>query len=141
MVRYINHFRPMFEARAAAGWALGLVLIAASGMPHAGYFAALCTVMLLLRGTQVWRALAFRMAISTKWLAKIRIDQLLGESGQLRKSDDAMYLGTGFEWTQKHCQIAHVAREVRVVERVQVDVEVTVTMVPSASKIELAREP
>ncbi|MDK3022955.1 conjugative transfer system coupling protein TraD [Cupriavidus taiwanensis] len=107
MVRYINHFRPMFEARAAAGWALGLVLIAASGMPHAGYFAALCAVMLLLRGTQVWRALAFRMAISTKWLAKIRIDQLLGESAKLRKSDDAMYLGTGFEWTQKHCQIAH----------------------------------
>ncbi|MDF3882703.1 conjugative transfer system coupling protein TraD [Cupriavidus basilensis] len=107
MVRYINHFRPMFEARAAVGWALGLVLISASGMPHAGYFAVLCAVMLLLRGTQVWRALAFRMAISTKWLAKIRIDQLLDESVKLRERDDAMYLGTGFEWTQKHCQIAH----------------------------------
>ncbi len=47
------------------------------------------------------------MAISTKWLAKIDIDQLLMESAKLRKSEDAMYLGTGFEWTQKHCQIAH----------------------------------
>ncbi|WP_455288975.1 hypothetical protein [Cupriavidus necator] len=61
----------MYEARAAVGWALGLVLIPASGMPHSGYFAALCVAMLLLRGSQVWRALAFRMAISTKWLAKI----------------------------------------------------------------------
>ncbi|KAI3611814.1 IncF plasmid conjugative transfer protein TraD (plasmid) [Cupriavidus necator H850] len=107
MVKYINHFRPMFEARAAAGWGLALMLIATSGMPHAGYFAALCVGMLLLRGTQVWRALAFRMAISTKWLAKIRIDRLLTASATLRESDDAMYLGTGFEWTQKHCQIAH----------------------------------
>lgn len=107
MTKYINHFRPMFEARAAAGWAGSVPLIAASGMPHAGYFAAACGAMLLWRSSQVWQALSFRMAISTKWLAKVDIEQLLAESAKLRKSDDAMYLGTGFEWTQKHCQIAH----------------------------------
>lgn len=56
------------------------------------------------------RALKFRLAISTKWLTLIKIEDLLEESRLLRSNDkdeDAMYLGTGFEWTQKHCQIAH----------------------------------
>lgn len=107
MHHYINHFRPIYEFRAAIGWLLAAVLILASGMPGAGYFSLLCLVMLLFRSVQVWRALKFRLAISTKWLAVIPVGKLLALSAQMRKRDNAMYLGTGFEWTQKHCQIAH----------------------------------
>lgn len=110
MNQYINHFRPIYEFRAALGWSLAVVLILLSGMPHAGYFALLCLAVLIVRATQVLRALKFRLAISTKWLTVVKIDALLDESRQLRskdKDEDAMYLGTGYEWTQRHCQLAH----------------------------------
>ncbi|CAG2155399.1 conjugative transfer system coupling protein TraD [Cupriavidus numazuensis] len=107
MNQYINHFRPIYEFRATIGWLLALRLILTSGMPAAGYFALFCLGMLALRSTQVWRALKFRMAISTKWLTVIQVDMLLGISTQMRKDEDSMFLGAGFEWTQKHCQIAH----------------------------------
>lgn len=107
MSAYTNHFRPLFEARAVAGWLLASVVLPLSGMPHGGYLALVCLLMLAVRGTQVWAALRFRMGISTKWLTKIRIEALLRTSGALRAQEDAMFLGTGFEWTQKHCQIAH----------------------------------
>ncbi|MWL92074.1 MULTISPECIES: conjugative transfer system coupling protein TraD [unclassified Cupriavidus] len=107
---YTNHFRPIYEIRAALGWSLAAVFVLFSGIPHAGYFALLCLTVLLFRSTQVWRALKFRLAISTKWLTVERIDSLLAQSQKLRsrdKDEDAMYLGTGYEWTQKHCQLAH----------------------------------
>ncbi|AQV99488.1 conjugal transfer protein TraG (plasmid) [Cupriavidus necator] len=107
MHRYINHFRPIYEFRAAIGWLLAAALMLLSDMPSAGYFSLFCVAMLLFRSAQVWRALKFRLAISTKWLAVLRIEALLALSARMRKTDDAMYLGTGFEWTQKHCQIAH----------------------------------
>ncbi|MFC4524780.1 conjugative transfer system coupling protein TraD [Cupriavidus pinatubonensis] len=107
MHHYINHFRPIHEFRAAMGWLLAATLIPFSGMPSAGYFFLFCASMLLFRSAQVWRALQFRLAISTKWLAVLRIEVLLAFSAGMRKTNDAMYLGTGFEWTQKHCQIAH----------------------------------
>lgn len=107
MNSYINHFRPMFEFRAAVGWFCAIAFLAFSGMPHGGYFVAFCLAMLALRAFQVWRALVFRMAISTKWLVKIAISDLLSQSKAMKDADGAMYLGRGFEWTQKHCQIAH----------------------------------
>lgn len=107
MQHYINHFRPIYEFRAAIGWSLAVVLILATDMPNAGYFALFCVAMLALRSTQVWRALKFRLAISTKWLTLIHIEDLLGTSLRMKADVEAMYLGTGFEWTQKHCQIAH----------------------------------
>lgn len=107
MHHYINHFRRIYEFRAAIGWLLAAALMLLSDMPSAGYFSLFCVGMLLFRSTQVWRALKFRLAISTKWLAVLPIEALLALSARMRKTDDAMYLGTGFEWTQKHCQIAH----------------------------------
>jgi conjugal transfer pilus assembly protein TraD len=44
MNHYINHFRPIYEFRAAVGWTIAALLILLSGMPHAGYFALLCYV-------------------------------------------------------------------------------------------------
>ncbi|SDD56964.1 conjugal transfer pilus assembly protein TraD [Cupriavidus sp. YR651] len=107
MRHYVNHFRPIYEFRAVAGWLMAAMLLLVSGMPSASYFALFCTAMLVFRTSQVWRALQFRMAISTKWLTVIQIDALLATSVIMRKKQDAMFLGTGFEWTQRHCQIAH----------------------------------
>lgn len=107
MRHYINHFRPIFEARAVVGWSLAFILLLVSGMPGAHYFAFFSLGMLFFRSAQVWTALKFRMAISTKWLSVIKIEQLLAVSATMRKKQDAMYLGLGYEWTQRHCQIAH----------------------------------
>ncbi|MBM2910113.1 hypothetical protein JRC18_26720, partial [Escherichia coli] len=106
-MNYVSHFRPIFEARAAVGWLIGLILLPLSGMPHAWAFAVICALFLVARAYQVRKALAFRMSISTRWLTLIQIDVLLRTSARMRADLDAMYFGNGFEWTQRHCQIAH----------------------------------
>ncbi|MCC8397312.1 conjugative transfer system coupling protein TraD [Paraburkholderia sp. MMS20-SJTR3] len=106
-MNYINHFRPIYEFRPLIVWPVVIVGIFASGMPYGWAFALVCFALLVVRGIQVWRALSFRMAISTKWLSKIHIGKLLETQRKMREREDSMYLGTGFEWTQKHTQIAH----------------------------------
>lgn len=104
---YISHFRPLYEARAVAGWALLVVGLPFSGMPHVGIAEVAALVPLVYRAAQVRRALRFRLGISTKWLSFVRMVELLQVSRRMKASQDAMYLGSGFEWTQQHCQIAH----------------------------------
>ncbi|MFM0124226.1 MULTISPECIES: conjugative transfer system coupling protein TraD [Paraburkholderia] len=106
-MNYINHFRPIYEFRPLIVWPVAIVGILASGMPYGWAFSLVCLAILIVRGIQVWRALSFRMAISTKWLSKIHIGKLLDTQRKMREREDSMYLGTGFEWTQKHTQIAH----------------------------------
>ncbi|CAN7792580.1 conjugative transfer system coupling protein TraD [Caballeronia sp. LjRoot34] len=106
-MNYINHFRPVYEARSAAVWTVSIVGIASSGMPYGWVFALFGLAVLALRALQTWRALSFQMAISTKWLSKIHIKKLLATQQTMRARQESMYLGTGYEWTQKHCQIAH----------------------------------
>jgi conjugal transfer pilus assembly protein TraD len=106
-MNYINHFRPIYEFRPLIVWPVAIAGILASGMPYGWAFSLVCLAILIARGIQVWRALSFRMAISTKWLSKIHIGKLLDTQRKMREREDSMYLGTGFEWTQKHTQIAH----------------------------------
>jgi conjugal transfer pilus assembly protein TraD len=106
-MNYINHFRPIYEFRPLIVWPVAIGGILASGMPYGWAFSLVCLAILIVRGIQVWRALSFRMAISTKWLSKIHIGKLLDTQRKMREREDSMYLGTGFEWTQKHTQIAH----------------------------------
>jgi conjugal transfer pilus assembly protein TraD len=104
---YTNHFRPIYEARAAAFWILAALLLPLSGMPYGWAFAILSTFALSVRSFQVWKALKFRMAISTKWLTTLAVPKLLTIQKRMREEVNSMYLGIGYEWTQKHCQIAH----------------------------------
>jgi conjugal transfer pilus assembly protein TraD len=83
------------------------VVLPMSGMPYGWAFALFGLAILVLRGGQVWRALKFRMAISTKWLTTLDVPKLLAIQKRMRAEANAMYLGIGYEWTQKHCQIAH----------------------------------
>lgn len=104
---YINHFRPVYETRAWLVWLLAFFLLPFSGMPDWWAFELLILAAGLLRGAQVWKALRFRMAISTKWLSTLPVSRLFTLQKKMRAESNSMYLGTGFEWTQKHCQIAH----------------------------------
>ncbi|NMM01496.1 conjugative transfer system coupling protein TraD [Paraburkholderia sp. RP-4-7] len=107
MIPYINHFRPVYESTPMIGWFAAMLIVPFSGMPLGWVFALLAMVMFLLRATQVWSALNFRMAISTKWLTTLEVAELLEIQKKMREESQSMYLGIGFEWTQKHCQIAH----------------------------------
>ncbi|WP_063553312.1 conjugative transfer system coupling protein TraD [Burkholderia territorii] len=104
---YINHFRPIFEVRAAFGWLIALLALPLSGMPYGWAFVLFALALFALRSGQVWRALKFRMGLSTKWLTTLPVPTLLAIQARMRAEVNAMYLGTGFEWTQKHCQMAH----------------------------------
>jgi conjugal transfer pilus assembly protein TraD len=107
MNSYINHFRPIFEVRAATFWLVAIAILPFSGMPYWWAFVLVALLALLLRSTQVWRALKFRMAISTKWLTTLDVQKLLSIQQRMRTEVNSMYLGIGYEWTQKHSQIAH----------------------------------
>lgn len=107
MNSYINHFRPIYEVRAAAFWLAAALLLPISGMPYWWCFALFAILVLAWRGGQIWKALKFRMAISTKWLTTIPVPKLLQIQHRMREEANSMYLGIGYEWTQKHCQIAH----------------------------------
>ena len=107
MKGYINHFRPIYEVRAAIGWLIALLALPVSGMPYGWAFALFALALLTFRSGQVWRALKFRMGLSTKWLTTLAVPTLLAIQTRMRDEVNAMYLGTGFEWTQKHCQMAH----------------------------------
>src|SRR6478609_134024 len=104
---YVNHFRPIYEFRPFLVWPIVIVGILISGMPYGWAFSLVGAALLAIRALQIWKALSFRMAISTKWLSKIRIEKLLATQDAMRKGADSMYLGIGYEWTQKHTQIAH----------------------------------
>jgi conjugal transfer pilus assembly protein TraD len=104
---YVNHFRPIYENRAALFWFVAVLLLPVSGMPYGWAFALFALAALTVRSLQVWKALKFRMAISTKWLTTIQIEKLLAIQQRMRDEANSMYLGIGYEWTQKHCQIAH----------------------------------
>ncbi|WP_407973086.1 conjugative transfer system coupling protein TraD (plasmid) [Burkholderia pyrrocinia] len=104
---YINHFRPIYEVRAAVGWLVALLVLPFSGMPYGWAFALVALALWTFRSGQVWRALKFRMGLSTKWLTTLAVPALLAIQARMRVEANAMYLGTGFEWTQKHCQMAH----------------------------------
>ncbi|WP_321896722.1 conjugative transfer system coupling protein TraD [Burkholderia cepacia] len=104
---YINHFRPIYEVRAAFGWLVALLVLPFSGMPYGWAFALVALALWAFRSGQVWRALKFRMGLSTKWLTTLAVPALLLIQERMRVEANAMYLGTGFEWTQKHCQMAH----------------------------------
>ncbi|CAM2158319.1 conjugal transfer pilus assembly protein TraD (plasmid) [Pararobbsia alpina] len=104
---HVNHFRKIYEARSAAIAAAAAIALPLSRMPSWWVFSLVCLALVVYRGSQTYRALAFRIAISTKWLSKIRVEVLLETRTAMKQSLDSMYLGTGFEWTQKHTQIAH----------------------------------
>ncbi|WP_434667826.1 conjugative transfer system coupling protein TraD [Paraburkholderia sp. A3BS-1L] len=104
---YINHFRPIYEFRATIFWCFAFVVLPFTGMPYSWAFGLAALLPLLLRSRQVLKALRFRMAISTKWLTTLPVSRLLRIQKRMREESDSMYLGMGFEWTQKHCQIAH----------------------------------
>ncbi|WP_250491187.1 conjugative transfer system coupling protein TraD [Caballeronia sp. INML2] len=106
-MNYVNHFRPIYEFRPFLVWPIVIIGILVSGMPYGWAFALAGVALLSIRALQIWKALSFRMAISTKWLSKIRIEKLLATQNSMRKRADSMYLGIGYEWTQKHTQIAH----------------------------------
>ncbi|MBB5510991.1 conjugative transfer system coupling protein TraD [Paraburkholderia atlantica] len=107
MTSYINHFRPIYEVRAAVFWLAAIVLLPISGMPYGWAFALVALAFLALRSQQIWSALTFRMAISTKWLTTLEVPKLHQIQKRMRAEANSMYLGIGYEWTQKHCQIAH----------------------------------
>ena len=67
---YINHFRPIYEVRAAFGWLVALLVLPFSGMPYGWAFALVALALWTFRSGQVWRALKFRMGLSTKWLTR-----------------------------------------------------------------------
>lgn len=107
MIPYINHFRPIYEVRAMTFWFLAMLLVPLSGMPRGWMFALVAMALFIYRTVQVWSALNFRMGISTKWLTTLEVPKLLSIQQDMKARSDSMYLGIGFEWTQKHCQIAH----------------------------------
>lgn len=103
-------WRTNFEAIAIFGWlsaiAVAVILMTQSPLPMRTFqhFIGVCVFMILLRTPQalrIWHRKRRLLWIGTTFMVVSRV------LGQLRNHPDDLWLGWGFEWGQKHAQLAH----------------------------------
>lgn len=107
---YEPPFRPNFEAKAAAIWAVGIVLatlaLATSSLPPAPFYwmTGICTAMALWRGHSAYRLWKEKHALAGHDVTFVTTAQL---KQNMHVDPTAIWLGWGFEWDQPHTQKAH----------------------------------
>lgn len=103
-------WRTNFEAIAILGWifaiAVAVILMTQSPLPMRTFqhFIGVCVFMILLRTPQtlrIWHRKRRLLWIGTTFMVVSRVLR------QLRNHPDDLWLGWGFEWGQKHAQLAH----------------------------------
>lgn len=106
MRKYQDMFRPAHEAIATVGWAGGLVMILAFRPPYWWAATLFMLAMLMLRSGQLETLWRFRLSLAVMLAPVIPILTLLARSRQMRKQKKSLYLGRGFQWGQRHAEIA-----------------------------------
>lgn len=102
---YRNIWRITYEAHAALGWAAASLITLAAPMPHTSYVMAGCASLGLTRGIQAWNHIKFRVGIDGAWLELASAPTIVQKFNVLNNSErPGMWLGKGFEWTQRHVQ-------------------------------------
>lgn len=106
MRKYEDMFRPAHEAVAIIGWAVGLMLMALFRPPYWWVASVFLFLMLLLRSGQLENLYRFRLSLAVMLGPTIPILFLLAKSRHMRKQKKSLYLGRGFQWGQRHAEIA-----------------------------------
>ncbi|ABM39612.1 conjugative transfer system coupling protein TraD [Polaromonas naphthalenivorans] len=106
MRKYEDMFRPAHEGYAVAGWAAGALLLVLFRPPFWWAAFPVILVMLMFRGGQLETLWKFRLSLAVMLAPTIPILTLLAKSRQMRKQKKSLYLGRGFQWGQRHAEIA-----------------------------------
>ncbi len=109
--RLDSPFRPPYELGAAVGWALAVPVLLGfaqrSPLPHLPFaaFAAASLVLAVHRLAAGIRVLARRARLTGTGATAIDLAELAGKAAA---RPDAVWLGRGFDWTQRESQLAHL---------------------------------
>lgn len=107
---YEAYLRPNYEARAAAGWLAGMGLAAGgyliSSLPPAPFvwMGVTSGLMAMWRGPAAYKQWKKHKSIAGHDLAFM---QLAALKKKVDKNPGKLWLGWGFNWEQRHAQIAH----------------------------------
>lgn len=106
MRSYEDMFRPSHEAWATAGWGASIALLIVLHPPF--WWAALFLVipMLIMRARQLERLWSFRLSLAVQRMPVIPILKLIAKSRHMRENRNCLYLGRGFNWGQRHAEVA-----------------------------------
>lgn len=107
---YAFVYRPTWEYVSVATWMIAAaaagVLIVQNVLPATPLYAAAVIggAMTLRRSYQAWQHRGRKSALNGHGISFISFDQL---SRIMRKAPDDLFLGYGFDWSQRHCQRVH----------------------------------
>lgn len=107
---YDMPFRPNFEAKSAAGWLIGLLVMLIAGLlmrlPVAYVIAiSLITVAALaFRAFQAFKLWDFFLALGGQPFTKITFQEMQRKAASCKGE---LWLGTGFNWTPRHAELAN----------------------------------
>ena len=99
-------WRPVFEQYATVAWIAAAGVLTFASIPYKPIAIGVCSVLGFLRGRQALALYRFRLAISAQRLSQVNVEEMLDITSASLENMKALWLGTGFGWTQKHTQIA-----------------------------------
>ena len=106
MRKFEDMFRPAHEAWAVVGWLWGLCFLLLLRPPFWGFGLLVVMPMLIKRFLELESLWSFRLSMAVKLVPTIFIADLIANSRKLRKEKNSFYLGRGFNWGQRHAEIA-----------------------------------
>ncbi|MFY9328824.1 MAG: conjugative transfer system coupling protein TraD [Georgfuchsia sp.] len=99
-------WRPVFEQYAALAWTSASVALMFASIPYHLLAAGVCGAFGIIRGRQALDLYRFRLAISGQRLSHVSVEEMLDRTRTALAKQKALWIGTGFGWTQKHTQTA-----------------------------------
>lgn len=103
---YENKFRSSHELIAIGAWLFSMVVLVVARPPFWPLLVLFSGSMLYIRLEQIKRLWSFRAAISLIRMRTIKLKALLDRLDRLKKTRQILPLGRGFQWSQKHTEMA-----------------------------------
>lgn len=105
--RFEDLFRPAHEGSAAIGWLVAAVVMVLYRPPYWWVLVPLLLGMSVLRASEVLKLWRFRASITLSRMRTIKLSELMARLKLLSKTRQILPIGMGFQWSQRHIEIAN----------------------------------
>ncbi|MEW5890941.1 MAG: conjugative transfer system coupling protein TraD [Pseudomonadota bacterium] len=104
--RVKDMWRPVYEQWAALGWMGAVAGLMFAAVPFKPIVAGICGGLALVRARQALEMYRFRLAISGQYVLQTSVEDLLKQTDLALNKYQGLWLGRGFQWTQRHAQLS-----------------------------------
>lgn len=105
--RFEDLFRPAHEGAAAIGWLTAAFVMIFYSPPYWWILTPMLAGMAVLRASEVIRLWKFRASITLSRMRTIKLSELMARLKLLSKTRQILPIGVGFQWSQRHIEIAN----------------------------------